>query len=70
MGMDVSGRKPSSEAGEYFRATVWSWHPIHALIIELCSDLLSEKMLRQLAFNDGAGPRSQKVCTAMANRFD
>ena len=28
MGMDVYGRAPTSESGEYFRANVWSWHPI------------------------------------------
>ncbi len=27
MGMDVFGRNPSAEAGEYFRATAWSWAP-------------------------------------------
>lgn len=70
MGMDVYGRKPSSPAGEYFRASVWAWHPIHALIVELCSDLLGEKLLRKLAFNDGAGPKDQKTCTEMANRFE
>ena len=70
MGMDVYGRKPLSAAGKYFRANVWSWHPIHALIVKLCSDLLDEKTLRSLAFNDGAGPQSQKVCTEMAKRFE
>jgi hypothetical protein len=70
MGMDVYGRKPSSPAGEYFRANVWSWHPIHVLIEELCSDLLDEKTLEKLAFNDGAGPKKQKTCTAMASRFE
>src|ERR1700691_2024851 len=68
--MGVSGRKPRSEAGEYFRANVWSWHPIHALIVELCSDLLDEKMLRKLGFNDGAGPTDQETCTEMARRFE
>jgi hypothetical protein len=28
MGMDVWGRKPKNEQGEYFRANIWSWHPI------------------------------------------
>ena len=70
MGMDVSGRKPRSKAGEYFRANVWSWHPIHALIEELCSDLLDEKTMRALGFNDGAGPKDQKTCTEMARRFE
>jgi hypothetical protein len=70
MGMDVYGRKPTAEAGKYFRATIWSWPPIRALMIDLCSDLLSEKLLHKMAFNDGAGPRSQKMCTEMAKRFE
>lgn len=28
MGMDVFGRNPSDENGEYFRANVWWWHPL------------------------------------------
>jgi len=28
MGMDVYGNNPKSDKGEYFRANVWSWHPL------------------------------------------
>ena len=70
MGMDVIGRNPDSDAGKYFRANVWSWRPIHDLIIELCSDLLDEKTLELLAYNDGAGAADQETCTAMASRFE
>lgn len=28
MGMDVFGRNPSSKEGEYFRSSVWYWHPL------------------------------------------
>jgi hypothetical protein len=28
MGMDVYGTAPATEAGEYFRANVWYWHPL------------------------------------------
>lgn len=28
MGMDVYGRKPKNETGEYFRRNVWGWHPL------------------------------------------
>jgi hypothetical protein len=69
MGMDVNGRNPDAESGRYFRASVWSWAPIHGLICELCSDLLSEGMLAAIGFNDGAGPTEQATCTEMANRF-
>ena len=70
MGMDVCGRKPSSPEGEYFRANVWSWRPIHSLIWELCSDLLDKETLERMAFNDGAGPEDQTTCIVMASRFD
>lgn len=70
MGMDVYGKKPRCEAGKYFRANIWSWPPIHALIEELCSDLLDEETLAKLSFNDGAGPKDQQTCTKMAQRFE
>lgn len=35
MGMDVFGRKPTSERGEYFRSNVWYWHPLWGC----CEDL-------------------------------
>lgn len=28
MGMDVYGRNPKSEVGQYFRNNVWWWHPL------------------------------------------
>jgi hypothetical protein len=70
MGMDVYGRQPTSAAGKYFRANVWSWRPIHELIIEFCSDLLDEATLDGLAGNEGAGPLDQRTCTEMADRFE
>lgn len=35
MGMDVYGKKPTSERGEYFRSNVWYWHPLWGC----CEDL-------------------------------
>lgn len=69
MGMDVYGNKPTSQAGEYFRANIWSWRPIHALMMELCSDMLSAQLLGDMSYNDGAGPADQETCTEMADRF-
>src|SRR5271166_5041023 len=70
MGMDVVGRNQSAEAGEYFQANVWSWRPIHSLIVQVCSDLLGEEMIVGMGYNNGAGPADQTTCTAMANRFE
>ena len=70
MGMDVEGRNPTAEAGKYFRANVWAWRPIHALIHELCSDLLDEETLEGMAYNSGAGPADHETCAEMASRFE
>lgn len=70
MGMDVWGRNPSSPAGKYFRANIWSWRPIHALCFELGSDLLDDETLARLAVNVGAGPTDQETCKQLAERFD
>ena len=43
MGMDVYGRDPDSPAGKYFRANVWSWRPIHALIIAAMLGLVGRR---------------------------
>ncbi len=34
MGMDVYGKKPSSEAGKYFRNNIWWWHPLASYIVK------------------------------------
>lgn len=70
MGMDVSGCSPTSEAGKYFRANIWSWRPIHVLCYELCRDLLDEDTLEYMGANNGAGPESGEVCRQMASRFE
>jgi hypothetical protein len=57
MGMDVWGKNPKSEVGEYFRATVWSWRPIHELIEK--ANVLPQNMVEDMSFNDGAGPEEE-----------
>jgi hypothetical protein len=70
MGMDVVGRNPSSPAGKYFGANLWSWRPIQDLIVRLCSDLLDDETLVGLGYNDGQGPKQQATCTEMATQFE
>lgn len=57
MGMDVYGKAPKSQAGEYFRANIWSWRPIHELIEQ--TKVLPPKMVEDMGFNDGAGPEEE-----------
>jgi hypothetical protein len=70
MSYECIGRQPTAKEGESFHVAIWRWKPIHDLMCELCHDLLGDKLLRAMSFNDGAGPKSQMVCTEMANRFD
>ena len=68
--MDVYGRKPSAPEGKYFRATIGEWNPIYQLTAKLCSDLLDPQTFEEMAVNQGAGPKNQKTCTEMADRFE
>ena len=38
MGMDVYGRRPKSERGEYFRNNIWWWHPLADFILNHYTD--------------------------------
>lgn len=35
MGMDVYGRKPKNQTGEYFRNNIWFWHPLWDYCLEM-----------------------------------
>lgn len=70
MGVDVSGRDPQSKEGEYFRANVWSWRPIHALFCmanNLAGSPVADDVLTSMCHNDGAGPKSGKICNKIAD---
>lgn len=55
MGMDVSGKKPTTEAGAYFRNNVWWWRPLWDYCCEVGSDVISTKIANACHYNDGAG---------------
>ena len=67
MGMDVSGLNPSTEEGEYFRASIWSWPAILGLV-RTASEVFN------LSFdtdgwdcNDGKGLKTQEECSKLAD---
>ena len=68
MGFDLFGRTPTADNGRYFRSNVWWWRPMHALIYLTCIDLLSDKEMRELGFNDGFSYSAQQAL-AIANRL-
>lgn len=55
MGMDVYGKNPTAEVGEYFRRNVWGWHPLWDLASVLAPDLIDDELLKTGHYNDGAG---------------
>lgn len=63
MGMDLYGKNPTSEAGEYLWHSVWSWHPLADLVTTLCPDETSD--CAYWHSNDGDGLDATR-CRALA----
>lgn len=55
MGMDVYGRKPSSETGEYFRNNVWWWRPLWQYCCEVGHAVIVDEVAEGGCYNDGVG---------------
>lgn len=68
MGMDVFGRAPENEDGDYFRANIWSWYPILDLIKQ--TGVLPEQMTVEMGYNDGAGPEDGEQAKALADALE
>ncbi len=70
MGVDISGRKPKTEVGDYFCSNWWGWRPI----VVLC-EIASQKYKLKIDFdcwgsNDGKGLRTQKQCDKLADALE
>ncbi len=70
MGVDISGRKPKSEVGDYFGSNWWGWRPIHTI----CDIAIYKEKLRMnteyWGSNDGKGLRTQKQCDRLAEAIE
>jgi hypothetical protein len=53
MGMDVYGKKPTTEEGKYFCNNAWSWRPLASYACEVAPDITSK--CRYWQSNDGDG---------------
>lgn len=53
MGMDVSGKNPSTEAGKYFRNNAWWWRPLADYCCEVAPEITAKCEYWQS--NDGDG---------------
>lgn len=68
MGMDVYGRKPDSEVGNYFRASVWGWYPILDLIAE--TGIFTDEQIEEMGTNMGAGPEDAETAIRLADALE
>lgn len=60
MGMDVYGKNPTTEEGQYFRRNVWGWHPLWQYCEELHSDICNKVKNGHDNSGDGLGPVNSK----------
>ena len=70
MGVDISGRKPKTEEGDYFHANWWGWRPILAISE---AAMLNSKLDYDTSYwgsNDGKGLRTQKQCDKLADAIE
>tara|TARA_R110002020_G_scaffold43_1_gene287 strand:+ start:1076 stop:1609 length:534 start_codon:yes stop_codon:yes gene_type:complete len=78
MGMDVYGRAPEKEWGEYFRSNVWWWRPLWNYTAEIdrfyaeqknAHQLISEKLFESGHCNDGEGLETEEDCRDLVKRL-
>jgi len=55
MGMDISGKKPVSETGSYFRNNCWWWRPLWHYCCVVGEELIDEDTAAGCSYNDGNG---------------
>jgi hypothetical protein len=70
MGVDISGRNPKTEEGDYFASNWWGWRPI----VGLCEMAIYNSKLKlntdYWGSNDGKGLRTQKQCDKLADALE
>lgn len=70
MGVDISGRKPKTKAGDYFCSNWWGWRPIHSISE---AAMINSKLDYDTSYwgsNDGKGLRTQKQCDKLADAIE
>ena len=70
MGVDISGRKPKTDEGDYFCSNWWGWRPIVAISE---AAMLNSKLNYDTSYwgsNDGKGLRTQKQCDKLADAIE
>lgn len=70
MGVDISGRKPKTDNGDYFGSNWWGWRPI-CMLCEIANHKYNLKLdMSHWGSNDGKGLRTQKQCDRLADALE
>jgi hypothetical protein len=69
MGMDVMGKNPTNESGEYFRNNIWWWHPLWEYCIEIGRDIINDEVASDGHMNSGTG-LSEAGAATLAERLN
>ena len=70
MGVDISGRKPKTDEGDYFASNWWGWRPIHAISEAAMLNSKLDYDTSNWGSNDGKGLRTQKQCDKLADAIE
>lgn len=58
MGMDVYGKNPTNEVGQYFRRNIWGWHPLWGYVEDTHPEIA--ELVEHAHTNDGDGLTASK----------
>jgi hypothetical protein len=67
MGFDIYGRHPTGKDGEYFRRSVWEWHPLADYACSVAPDITTKCTSWHDNSGDGLNARQ---AAALSRRLD
>lgn len=71
MGMDVHGKRPTTEAGKYFGNNIWWWRPLASYVCEVAPDIAKKCSYWQSNDGDGLGEGdSAKLADRLQQEID
>lgn len=70
MGFDISGKKPTTNEGNYFGVNCWGWRPLNVLCEMASYDSKLKIDFSYWGSNDGKGLKTQKQCNELADAID
>ena len=70
MGVDISGRKPKTNEGDYFCSNWWGCRPIQAISEAAMLNSKLDYDTSNWGSNDGKGLRTQKQCDKLADAIE